>query len=122
MASSSISEKRVEILRRAAKKKTRNVYGLIVGLVFIVIGLFINEIIIVLGGGLIAIISLLNIAASNYAERQLRLIEAEKQNAAPGTQEQIPAKTEEKKCPHCGKATPLNSNFCEQCGKSLRET
>jgi hypothetical protein len=112
------SSRRVEAYRRAAAKKRRNTFGLIAGFVFIFIGVFINEII-VFGGALVVGLSVLNLYASVYAEKQLRII-VQMADAPPAPAPARPSpQVDTKECPHCKKQIPSSDKFCGECGKKL---
>ena len=112
------SSRRTEAYRRAVEKKRRNIYGLFAGFFFVGFGFFINEIVI-FGGALVVALSLLNLYASIYAEKQLALIaQTEKAPTAP-----VPVKSslqvETKECTYCKKHIPTSDKFCGECGKKL---
>lgn len=114
-AKRSASSRRAEAYRRAADKKPRNIFGLFVGIIFVGIGFFIDDII-VFGGMLIIGISLLNLYASIYAEKQLRMINnatnapTQSRSAKPSPQ------IETKECTNCKKRIPVSDRFCGECG------
>lgn len=111
---------RIEIYRRAAEKKPRYIAGVLVSISFTVLGVFISDII-VLGGALLLVICFVNLAACSYAGKQLVVLEAERAKSSSPTEEKISQSIGEMSCPLCGKTTPVNSKFCEQCGKRIRD-
>jgi hypothetical protein len=115
-----VSSRKVEAYKAAAAKKKRNYYGLLAGCFFIGFGFLINEII-VFGGILVTGISLLNLYASLYAEKQLRIIG--KEADAPPASMPVKASTnfETKECTHCKKRIPVTDKFCGECGKKVAE-
>jgi len=111
------ADKRVEVYRRAIQKKSRYMLGLVVGIIFIAIGFFINEVI-VFGGLFIVIISFANLAAVNHAEKRLEMMSPVKGTSTQqSTPRKTPAVAATKVCRHCGKKIGLNSIFCEECGE-----
>ena len=115
----SASSRRIEAYKRAAGKKRRNTFGLLVGLIFVGIGLFIINDIIVYGGILVIGISILNLYASIYAEKQLRIIGKEAGAPPEGPSPKAESPEETKKCEYCGKTIPMSDKFCGECGKKL---
>jgi len=112
----SASDRKLEVYRRAVKKKPRYILGIIVGIVFIGLGIFSNEFVI-FGGAIVLGISIVNLAACNYAEKQLLRMEAEAKSPRTSPEKKKTVNIEEKDCPHCGGRIPASSKFCEKCGK-----
>ena len=115
MDSQTVDERRAEAYRRAAAKKHRYELGIVVGVVFSAVGAFVSEVV-VFGGIIVIAISAANLWASVTAEKRLRSMDrAAPAPARPGPK---PAReVEMKNCSNCGKRIPVESNFCERCGK-----
>jgi len=114
----SASSRKAEVYRRAASKKKRNIYGLFAGVFFVGFGIFINEIII-FGGALVVALSLLNLYASIYAEKQLRIIAQEKEAPIAPVPVKASLQVETKECTYCKKHIPKSDKFCGECGKKI---
>jgi len=112
----SASSRKAEVYRRAAAKKKRNIYGLFAGFLFVGFGFFINEIII-FGGAMVVGLSLLNLYASLYAEKQLRILVQGKD--APTVPVKASMQVETKECTYCKKHIPKSDKFCGECGKKI---
>jgi len=110
------SSRRTEAYRRAVEKKKRNIYGLFLGFFFVGFGIFINEIVI-FGGVLVISLSLLNLYASIYAEKQLRIIAQEKDAPTAPVPVRASLQVETKECTYCKKLIPKSDKFCGECGK-----
>jgi len=113
----SIAARKYEVYKRAATKKSRYIIGLLIGLIFIVVGMIISNEIVIFGGILVAAISLLNLVACRYAEKQLSIIEQEGALPAPRSEAKPSPPVKTKVCIHCGKLIAASSRFCEECGK-----
>ena len=111
-----VSSRRTEAYRRAVEKKKRNIYGLFLGFFFVGFGIFINEIVI-FGGALVISLSLLNLYASIYAEKQLRIIAQEKDAPTAPVPVRASLQVETKECTYCKKLIPKSDKFCGECGK-----
>jgi hypothetical protein len=116
-----LAERKTEVYRRAAGKKSRYTFGLIIGFVFAVVGVFVHEVV-VFGGVLLIVISAMNLAASRYAEKQLKILDKREPQPTPSEDAKAPVPAETKDCPHCGKRIPASSRFCEMCGKRQPDT